>query len=131
MILRTEVVKLQGYRTWPFFTVAILRFFLQSNPLTSRKRDCNTPNRLLTFLTRFVNLLPFSHEIFNHDKLGKWLPSIVNLAGENTPKNYQELKNNTNSENGHLVFSIFKKKQENNGVMIFRLYSKDIIKPLE
>ena len=27
-----------------------------------------------------------------------------------------KLQNKTNSENGHLVFSIFKKKQENNGV---------------
>ena len=28
----------------------------------------------------------------------------------------QKVQNKTNSENGHLVFSIFKKKQENNGV---------------
>ena len=28
----------------------------------------------------------------------------------------REIQNETNSKNGHLVFSIFKKKQENNGV---------------
>ena len=35
------------------------------------------------------------------------------------------IQNKTNSENGHFVFSIFKKKQATESV-IFRLYSKDI-----
>ena len=35
--------------------------------------------------------------------------------------------NKTNSENGHLGFSIFKKTTES---VIFRLYFKDIVKPM-
>ena len=35
-----------------------------------------------------------------------------------------------NSENGHLVFSILKNEQENESV-IFRLYSEDIVKPID
>ena len=43
----------------------------------------------------------------------------------------QEIQNKTNFENRHLVFSIFKKKQENNGVGDISLHSKDIFKPID
>ena len=41
-------------------------------------------------------------------------------------------QNQTNSDKyRHLVLSIFKRKQENDGVGEFRLYSKHIVKPLD
>ena len=40
-------------------------------------------------------------------------------------------QNKTNSENGHLGFSIFKKNKKTTESVIFRLYFKDIVKPID
>ena len=39
----------------------------------------------------------------------------------------QKIQNKTNSENGHLGFSIFKKNKKTTDSVIFRLYFKDIV----
>ena len=39
--------------------------------------------------------------------------------------------NKINSENGHLGFSIFKKNKKTTESVIFRLYFKDIVKPID
>ena len=40
-------------------------------------------------------------------------------------------QNKTNSENGHLGFSIFKKNKKTTESVIFRLYFKDNVKPID
>ena len=50
------------------------------------------------------------------------LASSTNMAAMSSKYNFRCViqdytdQNKTNSENGHLVFSVFKKRQENNGV---------------
>ena len=40
-----------------------------------------------------------------------------------------DVQSETNSDNGHLLFSIFKKNKKTTKSAIFCLYSKDIVKP--
>ena len=58
------------------------------------------------------------------------MDSIVALETM-TSRELKEMQNKTNSENRHLVFLIDRKNNKTTKSVIFRLYSKDIVKPID
>ena len=58
------------------------------------------------------------------------MDSIVALETM-TSRELKEIQNKTNSKNRHLVFLIDRKNSKTTKSVIFRLYSKDIVKPID